>query len=252
MAKKAAERQLNPHGKEAPIYLSPHFDDAAFSLGSQIVSAPGGILVNIYTRSAYVAGPYETGLPDPADVDRISALRDHEDASFASRFGLKRIHLGAEEPRLRGRGSRDASGVGDDIAQIEERLSALVLELSADRKAQRLYCPAAIGGHVNHLATRAVVIGLLDRLPGHVSVSFYEDLPYARSGEVRRRGVSDLRAALSSRRLRRRSWPASSAKLELINLYSSQHEAPVRSLRRFSPRALWPLWPHEAVWDVAG
>jgi len=228
------------------IYLSPHHDDIAFSLGARIAAEPGGRLVNLFTRSGYVAGAALDQAPEAATIARISALRLAEDEAFAGRYGLERIDLGLDESPVRGRSPWDLRGLADDIAQLRAPLTTLL------RKAgrARVFCPAGIGGHVNHLAVRAVVIELLPELERRGEVLFYEDLPYASSSRTRRRWLSDLRTALGGRRLRRRPSAAGAAKLVAVNLYPSQHDGEVTSLRRFSPRTFWPIGPHEAVWQA--
>ena len=94
------------------------------------------------------------------------------------------------------------------------------------------------------------VVELLPALAGRVEVLFYEDLPYAASSRARRAGIADLHAALAGRRLRRQAWASSIAKLEAVNCYPSQLASPATSLRRFSPRAVWPIGRHEAVWRL--
>lgn len=227
------------------FYLSPHYDDIAFSLGARVAAAPGGRLVNLFTRSGYVAGTPIDQWPDAATIERVMALRRAEDTAFSTRFGLERLDLGLDEPPVRQRTPWDLAGLADDIEQVRAPLIGLLRSLPA---ATQIFCPAGIGGHVNHLAVRAVVIELLPELAGH-SVLFYEDLPYAASRRVRRRGVADLRAAFRGRRLGRQAWRAGAEKLEAVNCYPSQL-AKSPELRRFSPRAFWPLRPHEAVWRV--
>lgn len=231
------------------IYLSPHYDDIAFSLGAWVAANPSGTLVNIFTRSAYVAGGGRRGVPTSEEIERISALRRAEESGFAERYNLDRIELGAEEPSLRGREPWDHSGLKDDCDSIGEPLAAALAALTAQRSPTRIFCPAGIGGHVNHLATRAVLLNLIASLP-QTQLCFYEDLPYAARGSVRRRGLADLRKATNGDRLRRRWWKAETSKLGDINRYASQHRDPVTDLHRFSPAALWPPYPHEAVWDL--
>jgi LmbE family N-acetylglucosaminyl deacetylase len=225
------------------IYLSPHYDDAAFSLGAWLTAHPGGRLVNLFTRSQYTAAS-RTG-----DVDEVSAIRAAEDRAFAARVGLDAVALGLEEPSLRGRKSRDAAGVGDDIGQLRDPLMGW-LDTHAGQGAV-IYCPAAIGGHVNHLATRAVAWEWAVARGRERDLRFYEDLPYASQVHLRRRGLPSLRAATAPWRLERRAWLTGKAKLELVGLYPTQFKG-VPSLRRFSPIALWPPLPHEAVWRVVG
>ena len=194
------------------IYLSPHYDDIAFSLGTWVSEHPSGTLINIFTRSAYVAGRDLRTLPAD-EVQRISALRRNEDAAFAERHQLTRIELGAEEPSLRGRWWKDdPAGANDDCGQIDAPLKSLLARLTAGRGPTRLFCPAGIGGHVNHLATRTVVLALIETLQ-QTNVYLYEDLPYASNRFVRRRGLTDVRHATKDYSLRRRWWPAQPDKL---------------------------------------
>lgn len=229
------------------VYLSPHHDDIAFSLGAWVAAHPGGVLINLFTRSAYVAGAAKS-TPSPQEIETISALRDAEDAAFASRHALRRINLGAAEPRLRGRRSRNPAGVQDDCAQIRPALSALLVELAAGGQPLRVFVPAAIGSHSNHLATRTVALEVLSRQARGVPFCFYEDLPYASDWRVRRRGLADLKRALGFA-LQREWFPAGNGKLDAINGYPSQHAKPVSGLGKFSPAALWPPVRHEALWS---
>lgn len=227
------------------IYLSPHYDDIAFSLGARVAAMPGGRLVNLFTRSGYVAGTPTDHWPDAATIERVMVLRREEDTAFSTRCQLERLDLGLEEPPVRRRSPWDLAGLADDIEQVRAPLTQLLGALPA---AARIFCPAGIGGHVNHLAVRAVVVELLPELGAH-TVLFYEDLPYAASRRKRRRGIADLRAALQGRRLGRQAWSSSAEKLEAVNCYPSQLPKPP-TLRRFSPRTIWPFGPHEAVWQV--
>lgn len=227
------------------IYLSPHYDDIAFSLGAQVAAKPGGRLVNLFTRSGYVAGTPTDHWPGAATIERVMGLRREEDMVFSTRFQLDRLDLGLEEPPVRRRSPWDLAGLADDIEQVRAPLTQLLGSLPP---ATRIFCPAGIGGHVNHLAVRAVVVELLPELGEH-AVLFYEDLPYAASRRKRRPGIADLHVALGGRRLGRQVWGSSAAKLEAVNCYPSQLPKPP-TLRRFSPRTIWPLGPHEAVWQA--
>jgi LmbE family N-acetylglucosaminyl deacetylase len=234
-------------GADTNIYLSPHYDDIAFSLGARVAAEPGGRLINLFTRSGYVAGTPVDHWPDAATIERVMVLRQAEDMAFSQRHGLERLDLGLDEPPVRKRTPWDLTGLAEDIEQVRAPLNDLLAALPAG---SRIFCPAGIGGHVNHLAVRAVVIELLPELQRRGEVLFYEDLPYASSSRARRRWLPDLRRALAGWRIRRQAWPAGADKLAMVNLYPSQHGKPATSLRRFSPRTLWPIGPHEAVWQV--
>lgn len=234
------------------IVLSPHYDDAAFSLGATLAAAGGGTLVNLFTRSAHRALAPAPMLPPPELVEEVSAERGAEDAVFAARLGLRRIELGFGEPALSGLRIRDERGLAPSVAVLREPLAEVLRDMLGQGMPAVLYCPAGIGGHVNHLATREVVIAMLAGFGAAVRVLFYEDLPYASRWRVRREGIAALRAALPGRRLVRRTMRVADrqAKLALVNLYASQHVTPPTALKRFSPAALWPIGPHEAAWEV--
>lgn len=221
------------------LYLSPHFDDAAFSLGGWIADRPGGLLVNIFTRSEYTWKQRITG------VEAVSAARAAEDAAFAARCGLEMVTLGLMEPSLLGRDPRDAAGLADDVARLRAPLTELLdARVEADTA---VFCPAGIGGHVNHLATRLVAWDWATRRGRQRQMRFYEDLPYASHRRHRGAGIADLKATTAGWTLRRHAWRTGSAKLELVHLYRTQVD-PRWSRRDFSPLALWPLGAHEAVW----
>lgn len=230
------------------VILSPHYDDAAFSLGAWIARHPRGTLVNIFTRSGFVIGA-DHGVPDAVTVERVSAIRQAEDRAFSSAYGLEVIELGLEEPSLRGRHSRDRSGVDDDVGQLREPLWQVLDRLVTEGE-QSIFCPAAIGGHVNHVATRAVALDWARARGRLASLRFYEDLPYAARASVRRRGLADLRDAVGGARLVRTAWRAGGDKLGAVRLYPTQLKKMPASLWGFSPRTLWPLGPHEAVWRM--
>jgi len=231
------------------VYLSPHLDDAAFSLGSLIASEPGGTLVNVFTRSAHVAGRDLTRPAEVAETDRVSALRLEEDRAFSERLGLARTDLGQEEPMLRGRHAFGKDNNSDSVALITPALFA-ALDAAVATGAGRIFCPAGIGRHRDHLAVRTVVLDWCRRREPLIEIWFYEDLPYASKVRARWRGLLDLRHAVGPHRLRRRPWLAGADKLDSINAYPSQHDTPVTGLRRFSPAALWPIGPHEAAWQM--
>lgn len=208
------------------------------------------MLVNLFTQSAHRASA-RAPLPPPAElVEMVSAERRAEDEAFAARLRLERLDLGLDGPELMGLRFRDPRCVEASLLVLRAPLSALLRECVAVGPVT-LFCPAGIGGHGNHLATRQVVVEALPELAGRARVLFYEDLPYASRWTVRRDGLRDLRSALGGRRLVRRTLRVGdvAGKLGLVNLYPSQHrQAPV-TLKRFSPAAIWPFGPHEAVWE---
>ncbi len=230
------------------IVLSPHFDDACFSLGAFLQAVGHGDLVNLFTFGRYLVAP---------DLARewfseaaIHRIRNEEDDAFARRARLLRHDLECEEPVLRGRRPNQLQGVADDVGQLEQRLLALLDRLARDCGGRpALFAPLGAGGHVNHRAAAEVVYRNLARLKEMFDLYFYEELPYAANLIHRRLALAALRRRAGA--VRRRVFPTDwAAKKSLIELYPSQLKKTPRR-RRYRPAALLPLAMHEAFWSLA-
>jgi LmbE family N-acetylglucosaminyl deacetylase len=227
------------------LVLSPHFDDACFSLGGFLLSLRSGELVNVFTQGDHLARRWAArGQQD------VYAIRDAEDAAFAKMCGLCRSDLGCEEPSLRGRRPGGLDGLADDIAQIQDAVLAHLDKRARDFAPGEkgvLLAPLGAGRHVNHRAVAQVVAEALPRLCRAWEVYFYEDLPYASAWFGRRAALSRMRRQV---RLKRRLalLPAWAVKKRLLALYPSQLEGEPRKAR-FRPSA-WPFAPHEALWEA--
>jgi LmbE family N-acetylglucosaminyl deacetylase len=247
-----APAAIAPLQQASRVYLSPHYDDIAFSLGITARLLRGGTMVNIFTRSKNLPNA-RIAARKAWTTDEISRLRDDEDAAFAASAGLTRINLGCEEPPVRGRHPKDLAGLAEDQAQLREPLRATLHDLARSIPSPRiLFCPAAIGGHVNHLATMFTVVEMLGELRQHYQVMFYEDLPYASSFWRRQRGLRRLSrmpgVELAGKHFLRLKDRANQ-KLDLANAYASQQRRPARP-ERYTPSALRPRGPHEASWQI--
>lgn len=228
------------------LVLSPHFDDACFSLGGFLLSVRNGELVNVFTQGIHLARRWRA-----QDQQGVYAIRDAEDAAFAKRCALSRSDLGCEEPPLRGRRPNGLGGLADDIEQIR---AAMLAHL--DKRARAfapgekgvLLAPLGAGRHVNHRAVAHVVADALPRLSPFWRVYFYEDLPYASSWLARRAALSRMRRqVLLGRRLV--LLPEWAIKKRLLALYPSQLEGEPLATR-FRPWAR-PFTAHEAFWEAA-
>jgi LmbE family N-acetylglucosaminyl deacetylase len=228
------------------IVLSPHFDDACFSLGGFLKALGHGILINLFTHGRYVVQPRLAR----ADLtqDAVRYVRDKEDRAFAAACGLVRHDLECEEPSLRRRRPGEMAGLPDDVAQIEDRLLALLFALAAESGTpSALFVPLGIGRHVNHRATTEAILRNLARLQPFFEFYFYEELPYASNIFYRMAALERLghRAGPVRRHVFAAPWREKRA---LIGLYQSQlRRAP--SFFRFHPAA-FPLAAHEAFWSL--
>ncbi len=186
------------------VIVSPHRDDAAFSLGLAIRAwlADGHTVqvVNCFTRSDYAPYSDAASLHANDRMTYVSALRLREDTAWqrtlnanAKKLLLTDLNLKDAPRRLR-ISADEVCGLTVDPAdkallRIRKALTAI--------KSDALLIPLALGGHVDHVTARDAAMGCL---PAGVPCAFYEDLPYAaRPGAAERIGddVTALGAAIS-------------------------------------------------------
>ncbi|WP_245691990.1 PIG-L deacetylase family protein [Geodermatophilus telluris] len=143
--------------------VSPHLDDAAFSVGGTLAAlADAGhevTVVTCFTRSVpdpegfALACQLDKGLP--ADVDYMSLRRD-EDAAAMAVLGATPLHLDLPEAPHRGYDSAADLFAGvhphdDAWRDVRAALAGLPGDL--------WLAPQALGGHVDHLQVLRAVAG---------------------------------------------------------------------------------------------
>ncbi|WP_323740891.1 PIG-L family deacetylase [Caenimonas koreensis] len=246
--------EFGPDGAAAlDFYLAPHSDDVCFSIGQLAHSRGAGMLCTVFTVTAYQAGRRQLVADDIRATTRI---RIAEDASFAQRCGLVPQWLSFPDAFARGQPPFDAAPAGEVARQIAEVVMRAILAPTIGRVTHPrpwLFCPAGIGGHVDHLAVTTVVMDNIDRLSPLYRIAFYEDLHYASKADVRASGVTRLKELAGDRSLARRvialaDEAAQLSKMELVRLYPSQLTARIDSIEAYSPAVAPPAMPHEAVW----
>lgn len=233
------------------VVLSPHLDDACFSIGALLAYAgttasAGSCLIDIFTNGCFVAPGKHI---EPATPETIHAARTLEDQAFARMCTLTRYDLFATEPALLNRPACDDAHIEDDIAAIDAPLRQAIASARGGKRGC-LFAPAGIGGHANHLATREWVIRNLASLDTDFDVYLYEDLPYAahvgaRAQTLRALG-RDPRLHLVDRIFRTAQW---SEKKPLLDCYPTQLRRPPTA-KQFRPASLWPMALHEAYWPI--
>jgi hypothetical protein len=235
------------------IYLSPHHDDICFSLG-HLASRRGGELLNLFTRSQYVAVAMALPADAGARVEAISRLRREEDLRFVQAAGLGRHDLGLPEPALIGREPFDLTDLDAEIVPLRASLMPYLLDLlsAGTPETATLYCPMGIGGHRNHLTTLLAVRAAYDTLRARCTVLLYEDLHYASVAAARELGLQRAARIFAGFQLAGTALPldpeASARKMQAIGLYASQHRHPPR-IADFTP-ASGATGLHEIIWRV--
>ena len=162
--------------------LSPHRDDAAFSVGLAVqtwLRAGHAVeVVNCFTRSEY--SPFGDLAFVHANDRRsyVTALRHREDVLWSSQYKPKVLLADLnlrDGPQRRQCSVEEVCGLPVDMKDGALEKIGKALERRRDRL-DALVLPLAIGDHVDHVTARAAAVAMCGtQLP----VAFYEDLPYA-------------------------------------------------------------------------
>ena len=178
-------------GRELPervLFLSPHFDDVAFSCGATLHAlARAGCdvtLCTVFTRSI----PHPRGFALACQLDKglgpevdYLALRRAEDDAAAAALGATRV-IRLELPEAPHRGYESAAALfGDYVARdpVAEELPALLAPLLA--ACDLAFVPQGLGSHVDHRRVRDAVAAFARERGSSAAVNacWYRDLPYA-------------------------------------------------------------------------
>lgn len=234
------------------VFLSPHSDDVCFSLGVQAATRRRGTLLTVFPVSAYSAA---TPQGDPAHSAAVTLRRLEEDAAFARAAGLQACCLPFKDSLMRGQAPFNPRPAAELAGHIEARLFQSLMGPMIGRRSGRppwLFCPAAVGGHVDHLAVLLAVLKHRSLLGRHYRLAFYEDLHYASDPVRRERGLANLQHLLGDARLHRVAWPLDAAqqaaKLRLVRLHASQPTPQINTLAAYTPALGSGGAPHEAAW----
>jgi LmbE family N-acetylglucosaminyl deacetylase len=193
------------------LILSPHRDDAAFSLSIAItnwLTARHAVtILNVFTRSRYA--PYSDAgfVHENDELSYVSAMRLREDELFVRRItetlpkGLKsNLHmadLNLKDAPIRLRIPLEElsdTAVNPADPAIEKIRKALARQ-SESGAMEALVLPAAFGNHVDHLTVREAAMPLTTTLPA----AFYEDLPYATTHPSAATDLESLRESFDQR-----------------------------------------------------
>jgi LmbE family N-acetylglucosaminyl deacetylase len=231
--------------------LSPHRDDAAFSLGLAIeawLAAGHKVQVlNLFTQSQYAPFSDVASLHANDRTSFVTAVRRKEDVAWNKllKNGLQFHDLDLLDAPL-----RLNCGL-DELATVEIRAGdrAVARVAGAIGKVTRggapettaVVAPLAVGGHIDHRVTRQAAVEVLGALA--LPVGFYEDLPYsARAEEQDRLGSYAEGVPLGLRPVFTTMASADAAaairrKTKMSECYDSQVDSEtVRSIAEFSER----------------
>lgn len=200
------------------VYLSPHLDDLAFSNGGLIqkIGKKNFTLVNIFNKSSFA--------PNLTGKVSISKIRTEEDRSFCKKMKCRKIDLGFNDSSLRNYRKYFVSQEQASKNIIFDFVTNKVLDAISLLEPDYIFCPLAIGNHIDHQ-----IIFLSVKKSRHKLISkvfFYEDLPYA--GEISKtKLIREIMIKIESPKSI--PFPLTSAeiknKLSSLLLYKSQIES---------------------------
>jgi LmbE family N-acetylglucosaminyl deacetylase len=193
------------------LVLSPHRDDAAFSISIAItnwLTARHTVtILNVFTRSRYA--PYSDAdfVHENDRISYVSAMRLREDEHFLRRItqdlpkGLKSnlhmVDLNLKEAPIRLRISLEEisdTPVNPADPAIEKIRKAIAKQSEAGA-IEALVVPAALGDHVDHLTVREAAMSFTASVPS----AFYENLPYATTHPSTATDLEALRESAAQR-----------------------------------------------------
>jgi len=162
----------DPPRSRSALVLSPHPDDAAFSVGGLLhtrVFAPVTI-VTVFGETNYLG---VHGFRD--DAREATSIRRAEDEAFAAAVGASLISCAFPDASVRLGSSLDA--IFGQAEAVPAELPEMLAEIVRRERPAVILAPAAIGGHVDHRIVRALAPELARVCDA--ALVYYEDLPYA-------------------------------------------------------------------------
>lgn len=246
--------------RQPQLFISPHRDDACFSMAATISLLGGGHLLNIFTRSKYTSHPTLANEDAPLSEDLVSAIRKREDHAFACATNLKVHDLDFTDADLRGL-SWDIQSEQEFLVQavelarqIYKKLKPILQKLTPSFPSVNttVYCPMGIGGHRDHLTTLLAMRMIKYTTWGQKQQwLFYEDLPYASWEWAREEGIRRFQAIMKGTSIQKYCLPLEPEqlinKMQLVSLYASQHPTPP-TMQNFICCDSRLLGPHEGLW----
>jgi LmbE family N-acetylglucosaminyl deacetylase len=161
------------------VVVSPHSDDAAYSLSGLIHLCHNLdkqiTVLTVFSCSTYAPRLFFRGR------ERVTRVRRREDDRFAATVapGCRMVWLEECDARLRpdyrGTNAHTSRPMTAGDLVLTEKL-ALTFRQKVD-PSSTIYLPLGVGGHVDHVIVREAGLALL--AAGCRSMFLYEDLPYA-------------------------------------------------------------------------
>lgn len=173
------------------LILSPHLDDAVFSLGSALCEGAFGLvqIVNVFSRSRYT-------LRGLGNVQEVSSLRRVEDVTAMLTLGISATYLDFPDSSIRAEYFDEAAYMDENLDPASDNIWGQILEaLRGEFQAidyTRVVVPLGVGGHIDHRIVRDCCVALVGNKN---KIWFYEDGTYNRPEHMIRSLAQSMGAA---------------------------------------------------------
>jgi LmbE family N-acetylglucosaminyl deacetylase len=159
------------------VILSPHTDDAVFSLGAALAAGYFGscLIINIYSRSRYTV--WGCGNPD-----EITQQRRKEDEAAMKHLSVDVDYCGLPDSSLRKAYPSEESylnpGISTDADETWESARELLRRVIEQNPVAFFLSPLGLGHHIDHRIVRDICL----MSPQLQKIAFFEDGTYFRPG----------------------------------------------------------------------
>jgi 2'-N-acetylparomamine deacetylase / 2'''-acetyl-6'''-hydroxyneomycin deacetylase len=233
------------HGKI--LVISPHSDDAAYSIGGLLQKSILESRVHLLTLFGRSNFTRKSGFA--RDWQSVTELRKREDSAFARRIGAELTYVDLPEAAIRiGTTSNAIFANAGSSARlvIPAKLRVQVKRLLDTLQPVCVFAPLGIGGHRDHLIARQ--LSTAEARNRKLPLFYYEDLPYA--AEISRGALSAYAHAIDPGLRPARVPIHLAAKLNNLTLYRSQvGAAELEIVAAYARRSR--NGPMERVWSAS-
>jgi LmbE family N-acetylglucosaminyl deacetylase len=231
------------------VVIEPHMDDAALSVGGQLLRRKGSCHITIlcvFGVSNYTS--YMESKRAFLDADAITQLRFEESMLAAAKLGAQFVSLGLTDAPLRMQTAPEWSQtfLADDIRashgfisnhpvpHVVKHIAQVLAQSLKGLNPDEVWIPMGLGNHVDHRTTRAACLHMLSDMQGLKSTlkcRLYEDLPYSRPAHALQ--IVNAFEAVGSplRVIAEDISDLMTLKIETVGVFASQFKLPMMAPR---------------------
>ena len=222
--------------------ISPHLDDAAFSIGGFLsyIKYSNIIIINVFSKSLYT-------ISGVLSEEKVTNIRLKEDGIFCNKLGAKAIYLGYKDSSLKKFYEKEEDYLSPDLdVRVDPDwtlFSQTVIRIVRQNIDNIFLFPLGIGNHIEHRAMTEIG---LEMMKTSAKVAFYEDGTYYKRKDE---GVNIARKYNIKHYFEFKKIPIEK-KIDIISVYTSQIDKEIIcNLRKMYYSQGEKIWAHKEVLD---